>query len=748
MSDPARTTAARCIEGVASALKTSFEDDHRLTSFAQYLERVVEHPTRYARNSAQYLLDALEYFGVEDVVSGQGSLKRYQLFDAEFSEHHDRVVGNEATQAALVRALDHFVRERRINRLILVHGPNGSAKSSLVACLMRALEAYSQTDEGTLYRFNWVFPTSSLEGGRIGFGGQRGQVDASESYATLPVAMIDSRLPSEHNDNPLFLLPTDARQQLLNDALTAADSAGGDREFVLSDTIRLGDLGHRSRAVYDALLASYFGDYAEVLKHVQVERFFVSRRYRRAAVTVEPQLRVDASARQLTADRSISALPAVLHSQTLFEPYGPLVEGNRGIVEYNDLLKRPMEANKYLLSTSEKGTVSLETGEMHIDAVLIATANETYLDAFKSQPDWASYKGRISLVRMPYLLDFRAEQAIYDAQLRALELEKDVAPHTTFCLALWAVLTRLIRPDATAFEPAIRDIVQSLTPLEKARLYADGTLPDGLNPEQRQLLRAGVQTLVEQGERRLDYEGRFGASPRELKTALLDAAHQEGSTLSPLGVFDALERLIEDASVYEWLQMPADGPYRSPSAFIETVREVYLDRVEREVDAASGLVDPAEYKRLFERYVLHANHSLRKEKIKDERTGKLLPPDQELLARVEEQLGRTSDPDTFRSAVLSRIAAFRIDNPTDPVDFERIFPDLFEKLRAHYHASRREALTRLKRALVQFADDPAQLDAAEKAGVESTLSALADHGYTLETAREAVAVLLQGVAPI
>ncbi len=733
----ADATAAETIAGLAGTLRQSFETDNRLLSFDQYLSLVVANPARFARNSAQYLLDALEHFGTEEVVTGRGKIERYLAFDAPFEEGADRVVGNETTQAALVRALSHFVRERRVNRLILVHGPNGSAKSSLVSCLMRALQAYSNTDEGALYRFNWVFPSGNLEGSRIGFGGKTIKGAATDSYAFLDEELIDSKLPSEANDNPLFLLPATERLAILGAALDGSD-------FVLSDTIAKGDLGQRSRAVYDALLASYRGGFDELLRHVQVERFFISKRYRRGAVTVEPQLRVDAAARQLTVDRSLNALPRVLQTQTLFEPHGPLVEGNRGIVEYNDMLKRPMEANKYLLSTSEKGTVSLETGEMHIDTVLIATANEKYVEAFKASPDWPSYKARFSLVRMPYLLDYNSEQQIYDGQLAGLKLTKPIAPHTTFVAALWAVLTRLVKPEGDEFDSSIRETVSKMAPLDKALLYADGTLPAGLSAEQSQQLRLAAAGIASQGAGRIAYEGRFGASPREIKTVILDAAHQDAPTLSPLHVFAALKGLINDKSVYEWLQLEPEGDYRRPDAFIEAVKSVYLDRVEREVRESTGLVDDAEYRRLFERYVTHANHALRKEKIKHPITGNLAPPDEHLMGEVENTLGRDVEAHTFRSLLISRVAAFRIDNPDDAVDLERIFPEYFDKLREQYFGTKQKALTRIKRNLLAFADDPASLDKSGREEVETTLGTLeSNYGYTVETAREAIAVLLQ-----
>ena len=123
-----------------------------------------------------------------------------------------------------------------------------------------------------------------------------------------------------------------------------------------------------------------------MMRHVQVERMYVSSRYQQAVVTVGPQLSVDAGYRQVTADRSAAALPPALHAVTLFEPHGPLVAGNRGLVEYSDLLKRPLETFKYLLGTSETGRVALDTFLLQLDTVLVASTNEKQLSAFKESP--------------------------------------------------------------------------------------------------------------------------------------------------------------------------------------------------------------------------------------------------------------------------------------------------------------------------------------------------------------------------
>ena len=63
-------------------------------------------------------------------------------------EHAVALVGHEEIQAEIYRSLSNFVQEGRANRLILMHGPNGSAKSTIAACILRALERKNNYNEG------------------------------------------------------------------------------------------------------------------------------------------------------------------------------------------------------------------------------------------------------------------------------------------------------------------------------------------------------------------------------------------------------------------------------------------------------------------------------------------------------------------------------------------------------------------------------------------------------------------------
>lgn len=764
------TKSKDLLDMVASQVREGYETNRRIMSFPQFLEAFAEHPRRHARSSVQYLRDCFLHFGKDTKPQVWGDVTHFGLFDVPWEHGRERLAGQERTQETVFKLLDNFVREGKINKLILLHGPNGSAKSTFVDTVLRALEYYSQTEEGALYRFNWVFPTEKLAtGSSIGFGGYAGRaVDKTEldTFAFLDEDDIDAKVSSDLKDHPLLLVPRDQRQRLLRDYIEAwivpSEAAEAEREaarrdmdgksddqdqapFTLSDYIYRGDLSHTNRQIFDALLTAYRGDYEKVIKHVQVERFFISRRYRMGAVTVEPQMRVDAGLRQLTVDRSLAALPASLQNQTLFEPFGDLVDGNRGIIEYDDLFKRHPDLNKYLLATSEKGTVSLENRILHLDTVLIATGNEDYLDAYKQTADYASFKGRVELVRVPYLLDYHVEELIYREQLGSLSFVKRVAPHTTFVASLWAVLTRLNRPQADRYPSTIREVIAKLSPLEKADLYARGSVPQNIGPERARELKGIIPEMMEEGAGTSEYEGRRGASAREMKMILLNASQNERyPTLSPLAVFDELEDLIKDPSVFPFLQMKPDGEYHRHDRFIETVRERYLDLIDAEIRSAMGLVEEGQYEGLFARYIDHVSQWLKGEKVHNRITGAYENPDTEFMAEIEDTINIEEDPKDFRHGLISSVAAFSIDNPGQKVDYFTIFPDHFERLQASFFKERQGQVQRIEENLMTYFDGNGEnLTKSEKQSVEVTLKNLKErHGYCDDSAREAVAFLL------
>lgn len=739
------------IESVADEVERRFTTGHLLLSFSEYLDLFAKEPIRQTRDASRYLRDVFDHYGTTQVEQPFGTFTRYRLFDLPWEKStrlpRGALIGQELVQGEIYRALSNFAREGRPSRLLLLHGPNGSAKSTLVGCLMRAMENYSAQPEGALYRFNWVFPSQKTVRGALGFSQRdtaaRG-VDAN-TYAHLTEDQIDAKIVLEVRDHPLFLIPVEERRRLLERTYTSSAKAGEEPEPPC-DWIMRGQLSHKAQQVFEALLTSYRGSYREVLKHVQVERYFISQRYRVGAVTLGPQMSIDAAERQLTADRSLAALPPSLQALTLYEVKGELVDAAGGVLEFSDLLKRPLDTFKYLQLTIETGEVSLTQQNVLLNCVMLASANEVHLDAFREHPEFASFRGRIELIRTPYLLSSKSEQAIYDAHV-APQVRRHVAPHATEVAAMFAVLTRMRKPSSDRFGRALGAAVTSLTAVEKMDLYARGDVPERLDADAQKVLHANIAALYEESDAYPIYEGRVGASPREMRVVLLDAAQSpKFQCLSPLAVLDEIEQLCQRRSEFEWLQQdPLGGGYHDTKQFLESLSARLLDDWEHELYAASGLVDEAQYDGLFDRYVQHVSIWVKKERIRNKVTGEYEEPDEKLMTEVERLLDTKEDPNETRQAMISAIAAWALDHPGMKLDTSAVFPHLMKRMRESIYEGKRPEVAALARDVVMLArDSEMTMDAERRRNAQKCVDRLiALFGYCPHCAADAASTTLR-----
>lgn len=759
------------LDRIAAAVERRFQEGRRVLSFQEYLELFAQRPARYARDAARYVLDMFDHFGTREVERPWGQLTRYRLFDLPWDAGHDggpsegppnppiaegryrqrefALVGHEDLQAEIYRSLANFVREGRANRLILMHGPNGSAKSTVASCIHRALEHYSTLEEGALYRFHWVFPSRKTVRGALGFGGDDKAAKPAgpgQSYAHLDDDQIDSRLVIELRDHPLFLLPIPERRALVQRLYAAAGEAAAPPEWLMS-----GKLSHKNQQVFEALLTSYKGSLAETLRHVQVERYFISRRYRVGAVTIGPALSVDAGERQITADRSLASLPTALQATTLFEAHGELVEAAGGVLEFSDLLKRPIDAFRYLQLTLETGEVPLQQQTVQTNVVMIGSANEVHLAAFREHHEFPSFRGRFELVRAPYLRSWIDERQIYDTQIAPF-VGRHVAPHATRVAAQFAILTRMRQPEAKRYADALAPIVASLTAVEKMELFAHGNPPERLDSDAQKLLRAGIRPIYEETGVNVDFEGKTGVSPREIRTVLLDAAQSpDHGCLSPFAVLGELDELCRRTAEFDWLkEKPLAGGYHDHRLFREVVRSRLLDTVEDEMRAASGLVEESRYAELFERYMLHVSMWVKGEKLRNPHTGAAENPDERMMREIEALLGVKQKNDDHRRGLISTIAAWAIDHPGEKVVNAVVFPQQMKRLRETFFVERRKGVALVVRDLVSLLRDQQQKDSGwgdlreeEKKNARLALERLKGMGYCDHCALDAASAVLR-----
>lgn len=724
----------------ADTLHNEYLERRNTMSFSEYLEAFQEKPSFHLRDAARYLLDAIDYYGKETVDRPWGPETRFKIFNQEFASPADQLVGQEATQFAIRKAVESQVRDGRVNRLILIYGPNGSAKSTTVRNLFRGLEHYSRLDEGSLYRYRWIFPTRKVSKGTIGFSQVLRQNDV-DSFALLEDDQIDATLECEVRDHPLLLIPKRARVVLMKQALADV----GIPDYQIPDHFLHSTLCHRCRQVSDALTRSYHGDLRKVLAHVQVQPWAISRRYVRGTVQVGPQMSVDAGQRQVTADRNLGSLPIELQNMTLFETYGPLVDGSGGIVEFEDMLKRPLDTFKYLLGTIETGDALLGQSLLKLNTVLMGTTNDVMLEAFREHHEYPSFRDRLTLIPVPFISQRSVEQRIYELQL-VPNIQCHVAPHAISAAAHFAVLTRLLRPEKDAYPESLATVIERLTAGEKAELYDTGAIPDGISDEQAAELLGVLAEMRREHASSWRYEGRFGASPRVIRQVLLQASlSEEFSCLSPFAVLNELEDLCDRGKEYPFLdQETEEGGYHDFHGFIELARERVLDRIEQDIRSASGLVEESRYLELLVKYVSHVRYAVKGEKVLSETTGQDVDPDEAMMKSVEEKLGFKGDAMEFRKTLISKIAAWALEHPKERMAVAVVFPEYLKRIRDAYFLEHRKKVGKVaKNALTLLSDGADSLEKGDKeAAVHMMEEMKSNYGYCEACMKDGLARLL------
>ncbi len=111
------------------------------------------------------------------------------------------------------------------------------------------------------------------------------------------------------------------------------------------------------------------------------------------------------------------------------------------------------------------------------------------------------------------------------------------------------ILTRLKKPMRENYSSELGSILDKFSPLDKLRLYDTGEVQMRLTNDERKLVRASIQEIKTEYRNIPRYEGRFGASAREMKSILIDAAqNHDFKTLSPLAVISEIRNFIKKTS--------------------------------------------------------------------------------------------------------------------------------------------------------------------------------------------------------
>jgi len=481
----------------------------------------------------------------------------------------------------LDRAIEKLVEEyfhsaaRRLDvrkRILLLMGPVSGGKSTLVTMLKRGLESFSRTQKGAVY---------AIEG--------------------CPM-----------HEEPLHLIPNDLR-----------------REVELSLGIRIE--GNLCPSCQMRLKEEYNGK----IEDVRVERVFISEDNRVGIGTFSPSDPKSQDIADLTGSIDFSTITEY-GSESDPRAYrfdGELNKANRGIMEFQEMLKCDEKFLWNLLSLTQEG--NFKAGRFALisaDEMIIAHTNETEYKAFIANKKNEALQSRMIVMPIPYNLNVTEEEKIYSKLISQSDMKHiHIAPHALRSAAIFSILTRLKETKK-----------QGMDLVKKMRMY-DGQEVEGFKDAD---LKEMQNEYVE--------EGMSGIDPRYVINRISSALIK--GDMECINALDVLRALKDGLDQHASITKEERERYLN---FISIARKEYDNLAKKEVQKAFVYSFEESAKTLFENYLDNIEAYCNWAKIKDPLTGEEMDPDERLMRSIEEQIGISENAKkAFREEILIRISSY------------------------------------------------------------------------------------------
>lgn len=480
-------------------------------------------------------------------------------------------------------------------RILLLMGPVSGGKSSIVTLLKKGLEAYTRTDSGALY-----------------------------GIANCPM-----------HEEPLKLIPEALRPEV---------------EKELGVRIE----GHLCPVCQHRLQHEFNGQ----IEQVPVERIFLSEDNRIGIGTFSPSDPKSQDIADLTGSIDFSTIME-FGSESDPRAYrfdGELNIANRGIMEFQEILKCDEKFLWHLLSLTQEG--NFKAGRFALisaDLLVVAHTNETEYRSFIANKKNEALQSRMIVLPVPYNLRVSEEEKIYLKLINDSEMKHvHLAPHALRTTAMFSILTRLKESAKSGL-----DI------LKKLRVY-NGEVIEGIKPTD----------VADLHNEFLD-EGMSGIDPRYVVNRISGALIEQGrSCIQPL---DILRALKEGLDQHPSLSKEDRERYLS---LISLARKEYDEQSKQEVQKAFVYAFDDSAATLFENYIDNIEIACQMRLQRDPITGEELAPDERLMRAIEEQIGVFENAkQAFREEILIRISTFARQGKTfDYRNHERLKEAIEKKL--------------------------------------------------------------------
>ena len=590
----------------------TYRQEHWQGTFDEYLDIVRTNP-KVTRTAYQRLYDMITGYGSYTLENSKEGLVRYRFFDDPDNDGRDAIFGLTRPLMEIVNvfrsAALKYGSERRV---ILLHGPVGSSKSTIARLLKRGLERYSRTEEGAIYSYGWK------------------QEDGSIHWCPM-------------HEEPLHLVPEEHRAEVcafINEAHQVDRDRATDPVEKEEYTVEIsGDLCPLCRHMYRERLEKADGDWTKVTQDVVVRRVILAEQDRIGIGTFQPKDEKNQDSTELTGDinyRKIAEYGSESDPRA-FNFDGEFNVANRGMIEFIEVLKLDVAFLYDLLGASQEHKIKPKKfAQTDIDTVIIGHTNEPEYRKLQSNEFMEALRDRTVKIDIPYVTRLADELMIYEKDYNNRTVRgKHIAPHTIEMAAMWAVLTRLEDP-----------MHAGLSRLQKLKLYNGKSLP-GFTEE-------NINELREHATQ----EGMIGISPRYVQDKISNAlvVNAKSTAHNPFMVMNEMEEGLKHHSL-----IPNEETREHYRQLVSVVKDEYTDIVKNEVQRAIASDEEA-LARLCGNYIDNVKAYTQRERVKNKFTGADEEPDERLMRSIEERIDiPETRKDDFRREIMNYIGALALD---------------------------------------------------------------------------------------
>lgn len=587
-------------------LGKEFVDLNWQGSFRDYLSVLVESP-EVARTAFQRVYDMIMTYGSKNYIEYKKEITHFNFFDDPLDNGKDAIFGLDVHLHKLVNvfkaAAQRYGPEKRV---ILLHGPVGSSKSTIARLLKKGLEKYSRTPEGALYTYTWQNLAEILD--------------------------MEDVMPCPVHEEPLHLIPFEQREAVLSQLNQNRDR--GRSVYIEGDTCPA------CRFVYRALMKHYEGNWQKVVEnHIHVRRLVLSERDRVGIGTYQPKDEKNQDSTELTGDINYRKI-AIYGSDSdprAFNFDGEFNVANRGIIEFIEVLKLDVAFLYDLLTASQEHKIKPKKfAQCDIDEVIIGHTNEPEFRKLLGNEFMEALRDRTIKIDVPYITKLKEEIKIYEKDFNSVSVPHiHIAPHTLEMAAMWSILTRLEEPKKA-----------NLTLLQKLKLYNGKT--------SQQFTEDNIKELRKEAKR----EGMDGVSPRYIQDKISNALviDKGAGCINPFIVLNELESGLKGHSLIN-----NDEVRKHYKELLSDVKREYEDMVKHEVQRAIS-ADESAIDKLCGNYIDNVKAYVQREKVKNPFTGADEEPDDRLMRSIEEKIDiPESRKDDFRREIMNYIGALALD---------------------------------------------------------------------------------------